>query len=151
MNKISSGITALLVVLSATSIAAVASEEAKKGVHAFKACYESSIPKGMTGAPVLNIKIVVDSKPEEKASGMGTVTWASVGPAFKPIESPIEGPWYYMCTMTSCSIRFDFSNAPGAKSLKGMLVAPNWGSPGTFKYEFEGGPGVVEQDAVVCK
>lgn len=150
MNKFRCASVLLLLALPVLSIAASAAEEGKKGVNAFRACYQSAIPEGMTGAPVLNIKIVVDSQPEHKASGKGMVTWASVGPNFKPIDVAIKGPWYFMCTMTSCSIRFDFASAPGAKGLKGMLVVPNWGAPGTFKYEFQGGSGMVEQTAAVC-
>lgn len=149
MNKLRYRSIALLLALPVSGIAATATEETK-GVKAFRACYESAIPTGMVGAPVLNIKMVVDAQPEQKASGKGTVTWGSVGPSFKPIDVPVQGPWYFMCTMKSCSIRLDFSSAPGARGLKGMLVVPNWGAPGTFKYEFEGGSGVVEQKAAVC-
>ncbi len=153
MNKLRYGIPLLVSALSALSSAtSAAAEEMKetKGVKAFRACYESSIPQGVVGAPVLNIKVVVEEQPKHKASGKGTVTWASVGPSFKPIDVAIKGPWYFMCTMKSCSIRFDFASAPGARGLKGMLVVPNWGAPGTFKYEFAGGTGTVEQAAAVC-
>ncbi|AGA90865.1 protein of unknown function (DUF1842) [Thioflavicoccus mobilis 8321] len=150
MKGIFSGMMALAVALSASSVAAPASDHAEKGVNAFRVCYASSVPKGMTGAPELTIKVVVDNQPEKKATGKGMVSWGSVGPSFEPIDVEIEGPWYFMCTMESCAIRFDFSSAPGAKGLEGMLVAPNWGSPGKFKYQFEGGSGEVEQDAAVC-
>lgn len=153
MNKLRYGIPLLVSALSAVSgTTYAAGEEMKetKGVKAFRSCYESSIPTGMVGAPVLNIKVVVEEQPGRKASGKGTVTWGSVGPAFKPIDVAIKGPWYFMCTMKSCSIRFDFTSAPGARGLKGMLVVPNWGAPGTFKYEFAGSSGTVEQAAAVC-
>ncbi|MBP0017031.1 MAG: hypothetical protein J7647_05660 [Cyanobacteria bacterium SBLK] len=115
----------------------------------FRACYGSDIPMGLVGAPELTIHVQV-SESEEMAKGYGTVTWASVGPSFEPIDSPIEGPWFWMCTMDDCNFRFDFSSVPGARGLRGMLVAPDWGSPGTFIYEFEGGPGPVKQPAAVC-
>ena len=148
MKKTISGVIVSLFLLSASSMTALASGQAEKGADAFRACYETSLEKGVVGAPVLNIKIVVD-EPDKRASGMGVVKWASVK-SFKTIKAPIDGPWYFMCTSTSCEIRFDFSSAPGAKDLKGMLVVHNWGSPGTFKYEFEGSPGYITQDAAVC-
>lgn len=127
-----------------------AEEAASKEVSAFKACY-SSAKKTKPGAPVLKVDLVVESAPDRKAAGKGMVTWGSVGPAFKPIDVPISGPWYFMCTMESCSLRLDFSSAPGARGLKGMLVVPNWGLPGRFEYEFDGGHGKVTQKAFVCK
>jgi hypothetical protein len=150
MNKLRYGIPLLVSALSALSGASnAATEEAKetKGVKAFRACYESSIPQGMVGAPTQKIEVVVDEQPKRKATGKAKVTWGSVGPSFKPIECKISGPWYFMCTMTSCSIRYDYTCAKG---VKGMLVAPNWGAPGKFVYTFPGGSGTVEQDAAVC-
>ncbi len=153
MNKAVKSITVSFILLLSANVATAASseqsEEATKGVNAFRACYETSLEKGIVGAPILNIKVVV-SEDTKTAEGTATVKWASVGPAFKEINSPIKGPWYFMCTMTSCKIRFDFSSAPGARGVKGMLVTDNWGAPGLFKYEFEGGPDGVEQKAAVC-
>lgn len=150
MKKLSRGTVLSLLALSIPAIAVAAEDKASKGVNAFRACYDSA-PGNKVGAPALKINVVVDSQPDGgKATGKGTVTWASVGPSFKPIDAQISGPWYFMCTMKSCSIRFDFASAPGARGLKGMLVMPNWGAPGTFQYEFEGGSGQVEQKAAVC-
>jgi hypothetical protein len=114
-----------------------------------KQCYESVSEKSVVGAPTLNIKIVVSEDPKI-AEGVGTIKWPSLGPAFKDFESPIKGPWYFMCTMKSCRIRFDFSSAPGAKAIKGILVLDDWGAPGTFEYKFAGSPGVIKQQAAVC-
>ncbi|MBK1700672.1 DUF1842 domain-containing protein [Thiococcus pfennigii] len=150
MKGIFGGTAALAAAFLMASGATLASDPAGDGVESFRACYATSVPAGMTGAPELTIDLVVAVQPEKTANGTGTVTWGAVGPAFDPIEVEIEGPWYYMCTMDSCAMRLDFASAPGAKGLHGMLVAPNWGSPGKFKYEFEGGTGEVEQDAVVC-
>lgn len=153
MSRAVKGITASFLLIFTTSWAISASSEesgkATKGVTAFRACYETALEKGVVGAPTLNIKVVV-SEDSKMAEGMGTIKWASPGPAFKGFESPIKGPWYFMCTMKSCKIRFDFSSAPGAKGIKGMLVTDNWGAPGTFEYEFAGGSGVVKQKAAVC-
>ncbi len=153
MDRVVKGISASLVFLLSSSIATTAASEesaqAKKGVDAFRACYETVLDKGVVGAPTLNIKVVVSEDPK-MAEGTGSIKWASPGPAFKDFESPIKGPWYFMCTMSSCKIRFDFSSAPGAKGIKGMLVSDNWGSPGVFEYEFAGGSGVVKQKAAVC-
>lgn len=153
MDRVTKGITAASILILASGIATMAlseeSGQSTKGVNAFRACYETSIAKGVVGAPILNIKVVV-SEDNKTAEGTATVKWGSVGPAFKDFESPIRGPWYFMCTTKSCKIRFDFESAPGAKGVKGMLVSDNWGSPGTFEYEFAGGAGVVKQDAAVC-
>jgi hypothetical protein len=150
MNKLRYGIPLLVSALSALSGASnAATEEMKEanGVKAFRACYESSIPPGTVGAPTQKIEIVVDERPKHKAAGTATVNWGSVGPSFKPISCKIHGPWYFMCTMKSCSIRYDYTCAKG---VKGMLVVQNWGAPGKFVYTFPGGPGTVEQDAAVC-
>ncbi|MBK1710164.1 MULTISPECIES: DUF1842 domain-containing protein [Marichromatium] len=136
--------TVAAMALVCTASGAALAEDMEKGVNAFRACYGSDIPPGMTGAPELTIEVVVDSQPEHKAMGTGKVTWGSVQ-GFAPIETEISGPWYYMCTMDACSIRFDFSG----EGLDGMLVATNWGSPGTFKYSFNDGD-PVEQKAMVC-
>lgn len=142
--------TTLLLLALALPAAATAEEAATKGINAFRACYDSALG-AMPGAPVLKISVVVGpAQPEGKAVGKGTVTWGSVGPSFKPIDVEISGPWYFMCTMKSCAIRYDFSSPPGAPGLKGSLVAPNWGAPGTFQYEFKGGTGEVKQSAAVC-
>lgn len=148
MNKHSCAALLSLFALSVPAAVLAADEAPAKEVNAFKACYSTA--KAKPGAPVLKLDVVVDSAPERKAVGMGTVNWGSLGPAFKPIKAQISGPWYFMCTMKSCSLRFDFSSAPGARGLKGMLVVPNWGVPGVLKYEFEGSHGEVEQKAAVC-
>jgi hypothetical protein len=154
MNRIVKGITASSLFILSTLGTAVASsqegaEQATKGINAFKVCYGTELEKGVVGAPELTIKAVVTENPK-MAEGTGAIKWASPGPAFKDFESPVKGPWYFMCTMKSCKIRFDFSSPPGAKGIKGMLVIDNWGSPGTFEYEFAGSPGVVKQKAAVC-
>jgi hypothetical protein len=150
MTKKLFAMSALMIVgLTSAGISPLTSaDEPKQGVEAFMACYTSDIPDGMVGAPVQTINVLVDVKPEHQARGAAKVEWASV-PGFKPITARISGPWYWMCTMQSCSFRFDYTSAPGAKGIKGMLVAPNWGQPGTFIYEFEG-HGQVEQKAKVC-
>jgi hypothetical protein len=150
MKNLSLKAVASLLILVAPAYALAADEVATKGVNAFKACYGSANATKSAGAPTIQIDVVVDSAPEQKATGKATVNWGSVGPSFKPIEAPISGPWYSMCTMKSCSIRFDFTSAPGAREVKGMLVIPNWGAPGIFKYEFDGKKGEVEQKATVC-
>jgi hypothetical protein len=151
MTKTFVAISALAIGLAAVSAPSLAADESKPGFDAFRACYTSDIPAGMTGAPVLTLRdVVVVVQPEQTAKGTGTVEWGSVGPGFKPIKSQISGPWDWMCTMKSCSFGFKFSSAPGAQGLKGTLVAPNWGHPGTFIYEFEGGQGPVEQKAKPC-
>jgi hypothetical protein len=153
MNKLLPSMGALSIFLATAGMPAAADEALQPGMDAFdafNACYKSVSPPKKIGEPVLTIDVVVTVKPKQEASGTGKVEWPSVGPAFTPIDAPISGPWYWMCTNTSCAFRFDFSSAPGAPGLKGMLVAPNWGEPGTFVYEFEGGPGEVKQDAVPC-
>lgn len=112
-------------------------------------CYETVSEKSVIGAPTLKIKIVVSEDPQI-AEGVGTIKWPSLGPAFKDFESPIKGPWYFMCTMKSCLGRFDFSSAPRAKAIKGILVLDKWGAPGTFEYTFEGSPRLIKQQAAVC-
>ncbi len=154
MDRVVKGITASSLLILSTIGTAFASShgepgQATKGVNAFRACYGTVPEKGVVGAPMLTIKVVV-SEDKKMAEGTATVKWSSPGPAFKEIESPIKGPWYFMCTMKSCKIRFDFSSAMGAKEVKGMLISDNWGSPGTFEYEFAGGSGVVKQNAGVC-
>lgn len=149
MNLVTKGITASVILLLSISYASANSGKATKGIHAFRACYATAPDKQRIGAPTLEIHVVVNEK-HKMAEGTATVKWASTGPAFKSFKSPIKGPWYFMCTMKSCKIRFDFSSAPGAKGVKGMLVSDNWGSPGSFEYEFKGGPGTVRQKAAVC-
>ncbi|MEG3617176.1 DUF1842 domain-containing protein [Magnetovibrio sp. PR-2] len=142
---------ALALVIGATGSAALADGHGgKTGVNAFRACYGTATNGHVVGAPSLNLQMVVDNMPDKKAMGTGTVTWASVGPNFKPIKTEVKGPWYFMCTMKSCSVRWDFKSAPGAPGLEGSLVAPNWGAPGTARYEFKGGPGTVVQPMAVC-
>lgn len=149
MMKTFAPMAALTVCLAAASASALAVDETTKGFGAFKACYTTD-PDGKVGAPVLTLDEVVISEPEQKAVGTGTVTWPSVGPSFQPIKSPISGPWYWMCTNKSCAFRLDFASAPGARGLKGSLVAPNWGHPGTFSYELDGGSEQVNQKAKPC-
>jgi hypothetical protein len=115
-----------------------------EGVNVFRACFETS-KSDMVGAPKLNLKLLVANMPSKKAVGSATVTWGSVRD-FKTINTTIDGPWYYMCTMDSCSLRYDFSG----DGLQGILVSESWGAPGTFIYHFKGGPGEVKQKASVC-
>ena len=150
MNKIISRTFVSLLLLVACSMSALAGEKAEQGVHAFKACYETNT-EGMVGAPVLNIKVIVDSKPKKMATGKGIVTWPSVGPDFETIKVPVEGAWYDMCTNDSCNVEFKFSSPSGARGLMGKLKdMQHWGSPGKFEYEFDGSKGMVEQAAGVC-
>lgn len=143
MHKSIFGVLAPLAIFTCGSEVMAESHDLQ-GVNVFRACFETA-NSGMVGAPTLNLKLLVASMPDKKAVGSGVVTWGSVKD-FKTINTTVEGPWYYMCTMKSCSIRYDFSG----DGLQGMLVTDNWGSPGTFIYHFKGGPGEVKQKAAVC-
>ncbi|MCU7924355.1 MAG: DUF1842 domain-containing protein [Candidatus Thiodiazotropha sp. (ex Dulcina madagascariensis)] len=143
MYKFFYGIFTALTML-ATSSAAMADSHELKDVGVFRACFETE-PSKIVGAPTLNLKLLVSSMPTKNAFGSGKVSWGSVKD-FKGINTTVEGPWYYMCTMDSCAIRFDFKG----QGLQGMLVTDGWGSPGTFIYHFKGGPGEVKQKAAVC-
>lgn len=123
---------------------AMAGSNELTGVNVFRACFETA-KSGMVGAPTLNLKLLVADMPAKKAIGSATVNWGSIKD-FKPINTTVEGPWYYMCTMKSCTIRYDFAG----DGLQGMLVTDSWGAPGTFIYHFKGGRGEVKQKAAVC-
>jgi hypothetical protein len=150
MKKVLMGLCAATV-LAVSGLGAMAdSHVGKKGVNAFRACFGTATTGHIVGAPSLTLQLVVDSMPKKTATGSGKVSWGSVGPAFKPIDVEVSGPWYFMCTMTDCNIRYDFQSPPGAPGLKGSLVMDNWGSPGKATYEFQGGPGPVTQPMAVC-